>query len=94
MWTSNFFHHIWNASFALWDTGIAIVHRTDGVSRVAVTREAIEWKVQAIYARTCELIPCDSDFLDDTVEEDLERYTTTRLANWYNTYSPVFTTSF
>ena len=94
MWTFNVLNHVWEAWFLIWEARNAKVHGVDAASRAAAARGKIERRVRALYARKLELMPRDRDLLYDTVDEHLERSTTTQLTNWYNTYSPVFVASF
>ena len=94
MRTVSILSHMWEGWFKLWDCRNALVHGNDKESRVRARWEVIERHIEALYERLGEMLPSDRDLLCNTVGEHLERATTAKLVNWYNTPWPVFRASF
>ena len=92
--TTSILTHIWTEWFDLWDHRNGLVHGHDAATRALARRAEIERKIQDLYQKRGELVPCDRDLLYDSVQEHLDNATTTQLVNWYNTHWPVFRARF
>jgi hypothetical protein len=81
---------IWKHVYLNWKHRNSVQHGVDAASREAILLDSAKRETEALYDIRDEVLPRDHDLYYGTIDEHMERETTSRgLRQWLNTWKPV-----